>query len=130
VTATSDVPSISQDQGSRCIVNENVAAVAAQHQVQHQQNLRRSPAPVAATIAMSSSCTQAAASSRPDSRIDGSFSQDHSSLPSGFGIFGSGSAISLTGLSGTGSSLHRRPKNPFLLLQFGVYTIPDHFRTF
>jgi hypothetical protein len=23
--------------------------------------------------------------------------------------------------------LHRRPKNPFLLLQFGVYTIPDHF---
>jgi hypothetical protein len=22
---------------------------------------------------------------------------------------------------------HRRPKNPFLLLQFGVHTIPDHF---
>jgi hypothetical protein len=27
-------------------------------------------------------------------------------------------------------NLHRRPKNPFLLLQFGVHTIPDHFRTF
>jgi hypothetical protein len=47
---------------------------------------------------MSFSCTQAA-SSHPNSRTDASFSQDYS-----FGISGSGSAISLAGLSHTSAS--------------------------
>jgi len=136
VAATPDVPLVSKDQGSRCIVNESLAAIAAQRQVQHHQNLRRSPAPFSTPIAMSSSCTQAAssrpnshtdasfsqdqpismssscsqaASSRPNFRTDASFSQDHS-----FGISGSGSAISLAGLSRTSASSLSVTVNPTL----------------
>jgi hypothetical protein len=108
VAATPDVPLVSKDQGSRCIVNESLAAIAAQRQVQHHQNLRRSPAPFSTPIAMSSSCTQAA-SSHPNSRTNASFSQDHS-----FGISGSGSAISLAGLSRTSASSLSVTVNPTL----------------
>jgi hypothetical protein len=55
VAATPYVPLVLKDQGSRHIVNESMAAIAAQCQVQHHQNLRRSPAPFSTPIAMSSS---------------------------------------------------------------------------